>query len=167
MLTRQQVHVGQRAYIVLQHPTLTDLPQAGETLECDIEIINSGETPATDIDACAAIFVADSPNFPCAHRQFGYVGAGRSIGLSPKLLNKLTTEQYNDITQEEFTVDNNKMTLHEGPHLFVTADVKYKDVFGETGETKLCAVFATEFSDPKTLVSCTSGNTMTWENTWW
>jgi hypothetical protein len=159
-LTREQVHIGQRAYLVFQHSALEGEPSIGSHPHATVEIANSGLTPATDIFYSAGFDIVDSPELVTMgpERPSGYIGSGGKQTISAKLLTPITEEQFKAITTEEFVLENNRLIINQTPHLYLRAFVRYKDVFGASGETTVCSVYA-----QKTFVSCSTDNDLKWK----
>lgn len=160
--TREQVHVGQRAYLILKHPELTGPLKMNESPEVSVELFNSGQTPATEVKAGFEVFISNVPEGPpIVVMNYGYIGAGQEIKMFAKMLTRLSDEQFKSITAEEISLEGNALKVYYGNRLFVKADVRYKDVFGGSGETTLCSAYRGE----TILAACTAGgNEMTWEN---
>jgi len=160
-LTREQVHTGQRAYLVFRHPVLAELPAPEQSPEVSVELQNSGQTPATDVRITLVIFVANSPDaiqMP-SETYIGYIGAGQQLKPFVGMINKLTQERYNAITSKQFSLEGNRLTIFNTQRLFFRAVVHYKDVFGVPGETTDCSFFLGK----KELNGCmTGGNEMKW-----
>jgi len=161
-LTREQVHLGQRAYLVFQHPQLKQELGVGQFPEIHVELTNSGQTPALDITYGLEVFIGDTPHVPAAPIQIGYLGAGQKSDLVSKKLTPLTQEQFDMISKIEAESDGKVITMHKVKHLFVVGHVVYRDVFGKKGDTTLCAALVKQLDQLK-MAACTIGDQISWE----
>jgi hypothetical protein len=94
-------------------------------------------------------------------RYLGYIGAGKDTKPHAKSLNKLTQEQYDRMATETFSLEGNTLTAKSHQSIFVVGYVRYKDVFGATGYTSICAA---SLGNDIRMATCSTGNEMKWED---
>lgn len=139
---REQVHNGQRAYVVAHHAVLTHPPRVNEGLEASIDWTNSGQTPAVEVLSVAHLFIAtDSTSQHGAEIPMMPVGANQLVRAFSKILSPLTKQDVADIIADPATLEGNRLTVRNLRRLFFVGVVHYKDVFGQSGETKFCNVY--------------------------
>jgi hypothetical protein len=142
-ITREQVHVGQRAYLIVEKFQV-DLLKVGEPIRIHFDMRNTGQTPALDISLSAfSDVLTDLPNpvpynFSDPHRSD--LGAGQSSAINIGRVNPLRTDELAAILTEEFSfVQPNMVMVMRKPNLVAYGKLIYSDVFGGHDETEFCA----------------------------
>lgn len=142
-LTQEQVHKGQRAYLVWHHAVLDEPLSIGKSPRATIELLNSGQTPA--IDASYFLILEILPAYP-VNVNYGTltpmspIGAGQTMKPGAWWLGKLEEQDLKDITAEPVTLNGNTLTF-QNKRLFLFGIVRYKDIFGEDRESQFCAIY--------------------------
>ena len=152
--TKEQVHAGQRAYLIFEHAEIVGTPAPNWSPTATVQLVNSGQTPALDVQACFHVVLELAPPKECSpYRSLGYIGAGKDRKQTSGMLNKLTIEQFNSVTAKEFILEGNQLKANYSLRLFAIGNVRYTDVFGGEGETTLCAVLRER---DQSMVACTA-----------
>jgi hypothetical protein len=157
-LTREQIHAGERGYLVYHGATLKTPLKEGQMTEVEIRLTNSGQTPAKEVFNTLDVGVFDAcPPAPVVYQSIrgGYIGAGKEIVLDAYSLKGLQADEVSSITSEDVLLRGNILTLKAHPMLCFWGGVRYKDVFGGTGETNFCSVYN---GHAKRFVACITGN---------
>jgi hypothetical protein len=156
-LTREQVHTGQRAYLVFHHPVLDNPLAINSSTQITIDLLNSGQTPAKDVHAIAVANIFSS--FPNtinygALIPMGAVGANQTmkLGAATPLLQ---SSDFDDVIADPLIFGANSITMTNRPKLYILAKAQYADVFGGSGEAEFCAVY---WASKKIFTSCFSHN---------
>jgi hypothetical protein len=131
-LTREQVHTGQRAYLIVDHVKLDYPPTIGKEVRAALEIRNAGQTPAlklasfviTDILASEPGSITGTP-LPSVD-----IGAGQVQPMFVRRITPLEPQEVSDITQEIYSLNGSTLTLSNSRRLYVYGIIKYADVFG-------------------------------------
>jgi len=142
-LTREQVYIGQRAYLVFNQPVLDNPPPAiGKILSATIELTNSGQTPAV-----GAKYVLDLHMRPSEDIAYGElmplasIGAGRTMRLHVSMESILSPEDLTNVMADLPSLKGNVLTIPVGSRLYLHGIVRYKDVFKGDGESEFCAAY--------------------------
>jgi len=145
-LTREQVHIGQRAYLVVRHARLREPLAEGQPQRVTFDIQNTGQTPAVGVKVAGYMDVFDG--FPPrvlqlpATDQTGDIGAGQSLSIWQSRINPLTKADFEAVNRDMFSLEGNRFTMEvKGRRLMLYGLVTYKDVFGGDGETEFCLVY--------------------------
>jgi flagellar basal body-associated protein FliL len=161
-LTREQVHTGQRAYIIVEHPTFTQPLAVNQQIKITIEIRNTGQTPALQMRSIAVVDVLmDEPGTVtyATPETVSNLGAGQTGKAHAGRVNRLTDDEFNQITsKDEFSMDgtNTVLTITRHKHVYVYGKITYKDVFGGDGETEFCTVYIASEGPEGSFVGCKS-----------
>jgi uncharacterized repeat protein (TIGR01451 family) len=162
-LTREQVHIGQRAYVIVEHPTFTEPLAIGQPIKVTVELKNTGQTPAIQLRTVVVVDVLlDEPkdiSYPTPE-TVSTIGAGQIKKVHAGRLNRLNEDEFKDVTsKDEFSVDgaNTVLTITQHRHVYVYGRVVYKDIFNGDGETEFCGVYIAFEND---FVGCKSHHAM-------
>jgi hypothetical protein len=155
-LTRKQVYIGQRAYLIPEGFSLAEPLRANNPVRVLFTIRNTGETPALHVQRAGGLLILDQ-NFPpeihgavnpLAPGSVSFVGKGQAP-IKPDELwlegNKKRTLQSAEL---QAILDGTK-------HMFALSLVDYRDIFGYRCSTTSCGQY-----DPGTgeMVRCASQN---------
>jgi hypothetical protein len=142
-LTREQVHIGQRAYLYMHNGVLDYPPKVGEGLHATFDLTNNGQTPAKDIYYSFYFDISEGiPPVTARYVPASPIPAGECLKLSALLLNKLTDSDLKIITANNMpSLDGNTLNKPIGPRLYLRIFTKYKDVFGGEGLTEFCGIY--------------------------
>jgi hypothetical protein len=154
----EQVHIGQRAYLIFHHAVLEHSPRPNEDLKAIIDLTNNGQTPAVEVSYFLNLSIY--PTIPVIRNTVETpmvpIAASQTIKVSISLLNKLTQQEVADLITKPITLDGNLLTIRNVPHLYFVGIIHYKDVFGRDAETKFCDVWTED-----QFIGCTTQNSNT------
>lgn len=158
-LTREQVHIGQRAYLVFHDAKLKAPLKVGRPAEVQITLLNSGQTPAIEVSHWTFLEIVSPcpPSISLPFQRSSYIGAGRDMKITAVSIEALNASQVSQIKTEEITLTGNVLSVSQRPRLCFFGAVRYKDVFGGSGETHFCAAYEER---AKGLAACNVGNWM-------
>ncbi len=138
-MAERSVHIAERAYLNPVNTTLLRPIKAGSDLLTQVNWLNSGRTPATNVDTTMLLTVADSRTPETDVRAVAYAS------VTPNLLNSIGTvpaSAYSPQTQGLVPPLNSKYAdaIRSGSgRLYVFGTVTYRDTFGHTHRTEYCA----------------------------
>jgi hypothetical protein len=142
-LTREQVHVGQRAYLVFNQPVLDNpRPTIGKLLSATIELTNSGQTPALGAKVFLDLHMRPSEDITYGElTPLASIGAGRTMRLHVSMESVLSAEDLTNVMADLPSLKGNALTIPLGSRLYLHGIVRYKDVFKGDGESEFCAAY--------------------------
>jgi hypothetical protein len=164
-LTRQQVHIGQRAYVIVEKARFTKPPIVGEGLSIELTLKNTGQTPAINIKPHAVIDFWENGAQPFGTPVvFGNIsvfplGSDQTRDFVAVTTEPVTQKDMDAAMQDDARIDPAKGTVVLGgfKHLSIHAILTYTDVFGGQGETQFCGWYS--FS-AQTFVGCPNFNSI-------
>ena len=144
-LLKEQIHTGQRAYVLVGKATLNQLLVAGQQSVVTLEFKNSGQTPAIDVSFAGEILIqADVPTISVTRAPNAYmfpIGAG-----------EIAMPLY-WVTPSQATVDD---VAKKVKRVFLVGRIFYKDVFGKNNTTDFCLMYG----DRLDMMLCDSSQPM-------
>jgi hypothetical protein len=146
MTTREGVHSGQRAYLIIEKLKLEEPPAAGKSVHVMYDVRNTGQTPARNIRVAAMADIVNGDPPPATTlpqpTQTNDLGAGQVIHQSTLRVNPLQPDQVTAITKEIYTINGTAFTMEvRGTRLILYGLISYTDVFGGEDETEFCVVY--------------------------
>jgi hypothetical protein len=158
-LTREQVHTGQRAYLIFHAATLEKPPAINESPHATLTLTNSGETPAVDVLGRSVLMIldADPINVDYGLLPISPLAKGQDMKLNAILFPPLTAEEFVAITVDDIDAISKGLVPTKHPRLYLFGTAHYKDVFNGLGEAEFCAVY---IASQKIFASCPTHNTM-------
>jgi hypothetical protein len=145
--TREGVHSGQRAYLIVEKIKLDQPLTAGKEIHVRFDIRNTGQTPARSVRVSSMIDIVmgDPPpaNTLPQPTQSSDIGASESGHFHNVRVNPpLKPDELADITKEMYTMKGNAFTMEvRGTRLLLYGLIRYIDVFGGEDETEFCVVY--------------------------
>lgn len=149
-----------RAYVWLRGKAIHDM-EVGRTPRVEIEIRNSGRTPAYNMNVRAGAIVYPFPLPP--DTPFPPIGAGGSnsrIVLHPGAEPPFIAYALWSGTAPLDPVQRNHLVSGAAVRLFVFASIEYQDAFGEDRETKAC--FAVQMTPAQSAAGTTFSVAFNW-----
>jgi hypothetical protein len=151
--TREGIHSGQRAYLIVENVRLAFLPEAGKGLTVHFDVKNTGQTPALNMSSfpVVGVYAGDPPPADrTLERGTIDLGAGQSnLGTAFRLIPVLSPQDVAEVTRDPFFVDGNTITMAlRDRRICIYGVIRYTDVFGGADETEFCLV-----SMPKSMWS--------------
>ncbi len=140
-ITRNQIHVGQRAYLLVETPVFETALQPDQEFRIHADIFNSGQTPAKNARGIGYIQVLKSePEKIVYGREFPIRAIGANQKGEIEMTSSLNAAQVQEVIAKtmEITPGKFKMTPHD--RLYFFGVVHYETVFGDTGEVEFCSV---------------------------
>jgi hypothetical protein len=155
-LTRDQVLLGQRAYLIPQQVALAEPLAAGHPVKITFEIKNSGSTPATEVRNAAGVWLLPrSALLPAAIAPGSDSGSAVFLGAGET---KRATPRYLDDDPDRTLRASELEAIRTGDlRLYAVVMLSYVDVFKHPGSTTACAVFEPAIGQ---LIECQEGNSL-------
>jgi hypothetical protein len=155
-LTRDQVHIGQRAYLIVHEIAFKDKLAIGKPTMLTYKIKNTGQTPAMEIrsDLNYAFVLPTEPGATAYSLQpmVPYIAASQEITNNVGLISPLTKEEFDEITRrDDVSVKGSTLSLAQHAHFYTWGLINYKDVFGGEGQLEFCAVYMASIDE---FVAC-------------
>ena len=155
-LTRDQVLLGERAYLIPQQVKLVEPLAAGRPVTVSYAFKNSGSTPATHVGTAAGVWLLprEAPlPAPIAaatgQASTTFIGAGETKLAAPRFLEDDRERGLRERELEAIRAGELK--------LYAVVALDYLDVFKHPGRTVACAVY-----DPAigAFIECADGNSL-------
>jgi hypothetical protein len=144
-LTREQVHIGQRAYLILDHAG-DSRADVGKPFKLPVVIKNTGQTPAKSVRVQSGILIRDVEPFTLTEagiRQ-GEVGAFDTLGAGQTRDLEVTYRDGAplDLTAAQlaaFYIADPQPSFTIKAKIYVLVVLDYSDMFGGRNRTVACA----------------------------
>ena len=157
-ISTEQVHVGQRAYVIPKQLALSEPLRAGYPVKFSFVVRNSGQTPARELHVGPMLKVFD-------HRLKGPTLNGQSSPSAPFSVTFLgagdelrPTEGWLDDDRNRLLDDREFREIMNGTkYLYALGLIQYVDVFHQQDETTFCSVYSPEHG---ALINCESGSNL-------
>jgi hypothetical protein len=163
-LTEQQVHIGQRGYLVWHGATVKSALEPDKPAEASIRLTNSGQTPAKDVAVTYNLAMPKSNDCPPAQIALptqrmpaGYVGADKYLEFTVRTLDPLSASDIANITKEDVGGVGNLLVVVQHPTLCFWGLAEYTDVFGGHNRTEFCSAYN---AYAKGFANCFTHNTL-------
>ena len=157
-LTRDQVLLGQRAYLIPQQVMLVKPLAAGRPVEVSYAFKNSGSTPATEVRTLAGVWLLakDTPILPVISNE--RTGAGSTVFVGAGDIKHASPRWLDDDPQRLLSADELERIQTGELKLYAIVAIDYRDVFKHPGRTVACAVYEPAVT---ALIECGEGNSLT------
>jgi hypothetical protein len=141
VLTREQVHVGQRAYLTVADIPPRPMPAPGEPFVVPTVVRNVGQTPARNIRVSSGILLMNREPFTLDElkssgtRTTGDLGAGQSVDLQVSYEDRkpLSVGDY-----KHLSLGVSGQPAIGAPKFYIVIVIDYFDMFGGSGRTVQC-----------------------------
>ncbi len=132
------IRLDQRAWVTATRFVLSEEPIRGQLVKVSFFIMNSGKTPAVEILDVGEVVISATPpvlHFPPAYATIGSDISGGSRAVLPPGVTNLAFNAYGGT----FTPGMLAMYVQRSALLYVQARIYYRDIFGRSHWTDLCA----------------------------